>query len=141
MTGIHKAISNYTNIVRNEPHQGLPWTPDSMGMQVGVVYRDINDKICRGLWPDTTNEYGWTTAVKYNDKQARRELQGRLRLRLPWADIKVDEENNSPEVIDGNCIVADVTWKMYPGSPEAHQVKLIFGQPNAVRLLREKLVR
>ncbi len=68
---------------------------------------------------------------KYSDKlnvsDVRLELKTELLIELgDQVDVKCDEENNSPEIVDYNCMVATIMWdKKQNGSYK--YTKLVFG--------------
>ncbi len=68
----------------------------------------------------------------FNDKKFRTEFKERLQNEFINCNIKCDEENNPPEVIDNCCLIAKVSWI------ENNKLKycdLIFGQPEqAIKL-------
>lgn len=70
-----------------------------------------------------------------NNRNFREEFKETLEKEIPGSTVKCDEENNPPDVIESNCIVAWVSWVE---DNSYKYCKLIFGQPDQVFKLHFK---
>ena len=80
------------------------------------VYQTINEEICR------KNEF--------NDQKTRKKYKDLFSNMIDDVDIKCDEENNPPTIIDHCVMVARVSWKST--SNKTIYTNLVFGQPEQV---------
>jgi hypothetical protein len=76
---------------------------------------------------------------KFNTRKFRRDFKILLKKRLmehgvTHFDIKCDEENNSPEIVEELCLVARVSW--VNENKEIYYSDLIFGDPKHVEKVK-----
>lgn len=76
---------------------------------------------------------------KFNTRKFRREFKILLKKRLmehgvTHFDIKCDEENNTPEIVEELCLVARVSW--VNENKEIYYSDLIFGDPKYVEKVK-----
>jgi hypothetical protein len=72
-----------------------------------------------------------------NDNKTRDRIKTSLENQLPHCEIKCDEENNNPEIIETCVAVARVSW--INKAMEISYVDLIFGTPQQVMKIQNLL--
>jgi hypothetical protein len=72
-----------------------------------------------------------------NDTKTREIIKARLESELPHCDIKCDEENNPPDIIDACVGVARAQW--INKAMEISYVNLIFGRPEQIVRIQDQL--
>jgi len=72
-----------------------------------------------------------------NDSKTRKFIQDRLKLDLPDCNIKCDEENNSPMLIDQCVAIVKVWW--INNKNEITYVDLVFGSPQQIAKVQPQL--
>jgi hypothetical protein len=73
-----------------------------------------------------------------NDSKLRSYVKKYLEKGLPGATVKCDEENNAPDVVDGNCLVARVCWDKKDLGETVYRT-LIFGEESQVEKFKHLL--
>jgi len=94
-----------------------------IGEKINEIYNNLNKRL---LDNDSINTVTTRSVVKHNLKQ---ELVGK-EFTYP-IKIKCDEENNSPEVLEGNILIAKLMWK--DDTKTSHYHNLIFGKEEDVK--------
>ena len=95
-----------------------------MNSQITNIYKTLNAK----LLGDTPS----------NDARLRSYVKKYLEKELPGVTVKCDEENNSPDVVDSNCLVARVYWDKKDIDETVYRT-LIFGQESQIEKFRHLL--
>ena len=78
--------------------------------------------------------------IMFNDVETRRWVIEKLQGRLKDCIAKCDEENNPPEIIDKNLLIAKVMWNSdYSKTWDVSYVDMIFGAPEQVTEYQKNL--
>ncbi len=94
-----------------------------MNSQITNTYKTLNTK----LLGDTP----------VNNAKLRSYVKSYLEKELPGTTVKCDEENNPPDVIDENCLIARVYWNKK--DLDVVYRTLIFGQESQIEKFRHLL--
>ena len=93
--------------------------------RIKEAYNFVNDVLVYGMLMNTKGTRDWVIC--------------RLIERIEnGVTVKCDEENNSPEVIDQNILIAKVMWKPKDGQAGYKYVNMIFGNAEQVAKYQEK---
>ena len=89
--------------------------------------------------------HDFLNSSQFNNKETRDKTRKKLFSYLITFDpidlkVKCDEENNSPDIVDQQCLVAKVSWKERINSIETSFADLVFGQPEQVSIIQQKLL-
>lgn len=89
-----------------------------MNSQITHIYKELNSK----LIADSS----------HNDSKLRSYVKNHLEKSLPGTTVKCDEENNSSDVIDGNCLIARIYWDKKDFGETVYRT-LIFGAEDQIK--------
>jgi hypothetical protein len=85
--------------------------------EIRIIYEKLNNKL---LFNPTF----------HNSKIFREKFRKKFQNKVTGIYVKCDEENNSPEIIDMNCLVARLFWVE---NNILYHADLVFGDPNQIR--------
>lgn len=88
-------------------------------------------KFLREVYEKFNNEFIYMSPFgPMNDRIFRAAFKERLENKIANSIVKCDEENNTPEVIDYCCLIAEVMWEE---NYRKKYYKLIFGEPEQIK--------